>query len=65
MQHHTQVGAGNPQDMTDVLGGELFDVPQDKRQRLPERRRVKAGEDLSFDLLVMQASVDRLGGVLQ
>ena len=47
--------------MTDVLGGELLDLPQDKRQRLPKRCRLKAGEDLSFDLLMMQVSVDRLG----
>ncbi len=60
MQHHIQVGAGDPQDMTDVLSGELLDFPQDKRQRLPGRCGIKAGEDLGFDLLVMQGRVDRL-----
>ena len=61
MQHHPEVGAGNPQDIADVLGGELLDLRQDKRQRLPERCRIEAGEDLSFDLLMMQVRVDRLG----
>ena len=61
MEHHTVVGAGNPEDMTDVLGGKLLDLPQDKRQRLPERCRIKAAEDLSFDLFMMQVSVDWLG----
>ena len=61
MQHHTEVGAGNPQDITDIIGGDLLDLPQDKRQRLPDRCRLKAGEDLSFDLLMTQVRVDRLG----
>ena len=38
MQHHTQVGASDPQYITDVLGGEPLDLSQDERQRLPERR---------------------------
>ena len=36
------VGASDPQDITDVLGGELLNLPQDKHQRLPERCRIKA-----------------------
>ena len=56
-----QVSAGKPQDIPDVLGGELNDLPQDTRQRLPEECRIKAGEDRSFDLLVVQVRVDRLG----
>ena len=59
MQHHAQVGAADPQDMTDVLGGQLLDLPQDKRQRLPEGCRIKAEEDLGFDLFMMQVRIHR------
>ena len=61
MQDHVEVAAGNPQDMTDVLGGEFRDLTQDKGQRLAGESGVEAGQDLSFDLLMMQVRVDRLG----
>ncbi len=47
--------------MTDVLGGEFLDLTQDKGQRLAGGSGVEAGEDRSFDLLMMQVRVDRPG----
>ena len=50
MQHHIEVGTGNPQDVTDVLSGEFLNLTQDKGQRLAGGSGVEASEDLSFDL---------------
>ena len=53
--------ARNAQDITDVLGWELLNLSEDERQRLPERRRIKAVEDLSFDCLLVKDRIDRPG----